>query len=458
MKVDITSSKGLQSNLSVIVTKKELDKKIEERLHEVRNTVNLKGFRPGKVPVDILKKQFGKALHAEVLEKVIQESTYQALQDKNIKPAYQPKIEIKSVDEGKDLEFTIEVEQMPNIKLASLDKINITKYEIKVDEKDVNKRISDLAENSKKYIEVDKNKESKKNDLVEFNYVAQVDGKDFENNKGDKIQIILGKDLFIEGFDKNLIGVKIGDKKEFKIKLPENYPDKNIAGKASSFKCEILNIKTPQEQKIDDEFAKSLGTKDLNELKNMIEKQATKEFDLVTNQLIKKQILDSFDNEKEYKFDLPKVLLDEEINNIEHMMIHEKMNISCEDHDKVKLEDKDKNEAKKLALRRVKLALIINKIADENKIKVTPQELQRELENQLRNYPGQEKKIREYYQKNPGELTKLSGPIFEDKVIDFVKTKVKYLNKTVTKEELQTIFDGDNKETNKKSKSKSSKK
>jgi trigger factor len=439
MKVNVTSSKGLESKLSVIVTKKEIQEKIDKKLDEVKDTINLKGFRPGKAPRELLKKQFGKALYGEVIEKTLNDSAFQALKDKNIKPAGQPKIDIKSSGEDKDLEFTIEVEKVPEIKKVDLNKIEIERYEVKADKKDLETRLNQLAESAKKYKEKDASTAAANNDLVEFNYEATVDGKSFEGNKGEKLQIVLGKDLFIKGFDKQIIGVKKNDEKLVKINLPDNYPKKELAGKASEFKCKITNIKSPEEQKIDDAFAKNMGAKDLSDLKSMIEKQISKEFESITDQLCKKEILDQLD--KQFKIDLPKGMLEAELKTVEHTMVHEKMHEQGEkDHSKIKLDENDKKEVKKISERRVKLALVLANIGEEHSVKVSSQELQGELEKQLRMYPGQEKTIREYYQKNPSELTKLRGPIFEDKVMNLIKEKAKTKVKSITKEELQNIM------------------
>ena len=456
MKVNLTASKGLESKLTVVVTKKEIQEKIDNKLDEVKGTINLKGFRPGKAPRELLKKQFGKALYGEVIEKTLNESTFQALKDKNIKPAGQPKIDIKSSGEDKDLEFTIEVEKIPEIKKVSLDKIEIQKYEVKADKKDLDNRLSQLAESSKKYNDKEKTKPAEKNDLVVFNYEATVDGKSFDGNKGENLQIVLGKDLFIQGFDKQMIGVKKDEEKLVKVKLPDNYPKKELAGKESKFQCKVLNIKSPEDQKIDDNFAKNMGAKNLTDLKSMIEKQISKEFESITDQLVKKEILDQLDNK--YKMELPKRMLDDEIKNVEHTFIHEKMNEKGEkDHSKIKLDENDKKEIKKISERRVKLALVLSNIGEENNIKVSSQELQAELEKQLRMYPGQEKTIREYYQKNPAELAKLRGPLFEDKVMNLIQQKAKAKVKIVTKEELQKIIGSENKK-NSELKAKTSKK
>ena len=448
MKVTVESNKGLSSELKVVIEKKEIEKKIETRLHELKDTINLKGFRPGKAPMELLKKQFGSAVYGEVLEKTLQQSAFDALKEKKITPANQPKIDVKKSGEDQDLEFTISVEQVPEIEKIDFNKIVLNKYEVKSDKKEIEERLKNIADGNKKYVE--KKDKASKDDLIVFDFIATVDGKEFEGNKGEKLQIVLGKDLFVPGFDDQLIGVKSGDEKVAKVNLPNNYPKKELAGKEAEFKCKIIEVKKGEEQKIDDTFAKNMGAKDLKDLEEMISKQISREFQNVSDQLLKKEILDELD--KKYKFELPKSLLDDEIKNVEHTLIHEKMDElrakgekfkHDHDHDKIKLDDKDKKTALDIAKRRVKLALLLNKTGEENQIKVTQEELKFELENQLRNYPGQEKNIRDFYQKNPNELVKLRGPVFEDKVIDLIKSKAKITTKTLSKDELIKLFNKD---------------
>ena len=448
MKVTVESNKGLSSELKVIVEKKEIEKKIETRLNELRDTINLKGFRPGKAPLELLKKQFGSAVYGEVLEKTLQQSAFDALKEKKITPANQPKIDVKKSGEDQDLEFTISVEQVPEIEKIDFNKITLNKYEVKSDKQEIDERLKNIAQGNKKYVE--KKDKAIKNDLIVFDFVATVDGKDFDGNKGEKLQIVLGKDLFVPGFDDQLIGVKAGDEKIAKVNLPNNYPKKELAGKEAEFKCKIIEVKKGEDQKIDDTFAKNMGAKDLKDLEEMISKQISREFQNVSDQLLKKEILDELD--KKYNFELPKSLLEDEIKNVEHTLVHEKMDELRakgekfkheHDHDNIKLDNKDKKDALDIAKRRVKLALLLNKTGEENQIKVTQEELKFELEKQLRNYPGQEKNIRDFYQKNPNELIKLRGPVFEDKVIDLIKSKAKITTKTLSKDELVKLFNKD---------------
>ena len=445
MKVTVSETKGLKTNLNVLVKKQEIDKKIEERIVELQKTVNIKGFRPGKAPINLLKKQFAQALYGEVLEKILQDNTYQALNDNKIKPASQPKIEIKSSGEDKDLEYTISVEKTPDIKKIELEKINLTDYKLKIEKKDLEERINLLAEGQKKYINKNEGEKSIKGDLVVFDFEATVNGKAFDGNKGEKVQIILGKELFIKGFDEQILGCKANEKVNVKINLPENYPNKELANKTAIFNCKILDVKKSESVVIDDQFAKNLGAKDLSDLKILLEKQLSKEQSSITETIVRKEILDYLD--ENCKFDLPEDLVKNEQEIVKHSFIHEKAHKDephddhkhGHDHSNIKLTKEEEEDILDISRRRVKLALVLNQIGEDYKIQVTTQELQQELQKQMSMYPGQEKQIRDYYQKNPSEITRLRGPIYEDKIVELVKSKAKVIVKEVNKKELEQL-------------------
>jgi trigger factor len=445
MKVTVSETKGLKTNLNVLVKKQEIDKKIEERVVELQKTVNIKGFRPGKAPINLLKKQFAQALYGEVLEKILQDNTYQALNDNKIKPASQPKIEIKSSGEDKDLEYTISVEKTPDIKKIELEKINLTDYKLKIEKKDLEDRINLLAEGQKKYINKNEGEKSIKGDLVVFDFEATVNGKAFDGNKGEKVQIILGKELFIKGFDEQILGCKANEKVNVKINLPENYPNKELANKTAIFNCKILDVKKSESVVIDDQFAKNLGAKDLSDLKILLEKQLSKEQSSITETIVRKEILDYLD--ENCKFDLPEDLVKNEQEIVKHSFIHEKAHKDephddhkhGHDHSNIKLTKEEEEDILDISRRRVKLALVLNQIGEDYKIQVTTQELQQELQKQMSMYPGQEKQIRDYYQKNPSEITRLRGPIYEDKIVELVKSKAKVIVKEVNKKELEEL-------------------
>ena len=257
MKVTVENKKGLQKDLKVFIDKKTISGYMDEKYDEIRKDVVLKGFRPGKVPTEILKRQFGKAVYGEVIDKVLKDTTTKALEENKIKPAGQPKIDLKSFGEGKDLEYIITVTELPNIDVSSINKIKVDDYEVKIDNTETDKRIDQIAKSQNNFKEVDEKYAAKTKDLVAFDYKATVDGNDFEGNEGKNTQLVLGKDLFIKGFDKQLEGVKKNDSKKVEVNLPENFPKKELINKKAVFDCKINSVKTPEDVKINDDFAKS---------------------------------------------------------------------------------------------------------------------------------------------------------------------------------------------------------
>ena len=425
MKVKINSKKNLKVNLSILVDKKTIQKKMDDKLVELKDKVQLKGFRPGKVPPQVIKNQFGKAIYGEVIDGLLKETSTKALEENKIKVAGQPKIDLKTFGEGKDLDYTMEVEILPDIKLKSLDKIKATSYEIEVEKELVEKRLKEIAKNQQNFSDKSSNQPSEKNDLIIFDYLAKVDGKDFEGNTGKNIQLVLGKDLFIKGFDQQLIGTKINQSKSVSVKLPENYPKKDLVNKQASFNCKILNIKKPIETKIDDEFGKKLGAKDLNDLKELIRKQIKSQYQNTLETITKRKILEQLD--KDHDVDLPQNLVEQEVKLLTQ-------NIKKDDL------EKNKKENLKLAKSRIKTGLILNEIGIKNNLKVNESEIQGEIQKQLRSMPGQEKMVLEYYKNNQSAVASLRGALYEEKVVELIKNKIKLEKKNINTKEAEEIL------------------
>ena len=425
MKVTVDSKKGLKTNLKVFVEKKTIEEKMGVRLTELSKTVNLKGFRPGKVPADVLKRQFGKAVYGEVLDQILKETSTKAIEEKKIKVAGQPKLDLKSYGEGKDLNYTLEIDELPSIKLKSIENIKFIDYEIKVTEKEIEKRIDDIAKNQNNFKDKNENETAKNGDLVAFDYDATIENKSFEGGQGKNTQIVLGKDLFIKGFDKQLLGVKKNQVKEVAATLPENYPKKEFVNKKANFKCKILNVKKPETVKVDDQFAKNLGAKDLKDLKQLTNKQIENQYKMSLEELSKEKILNQL--EKMHDVQLPDNLVQQELTIISQHL---------------KKEDKEKNkkESEKIAKKRIKLGLILNELGEKNNLKVDEQELRNEIQKQVHSMPGQQKQVLEYYQKNPSATTSLRGSIYEEKIINLIKQKSKQTKKTISIKEAEEII------------------
>jgi trigger factor len=428
MKIEVQNKKGLTTVLSIIVDKKTIQEKLDNKLSELQSEVSLKGFRPGKVPPAVIKSQFGKAIYGEVIDKILQESSNKALKEKKIKAAGQPKIDLKTFGEGKDLNYTIEVDSLPEVILASFDKYTANEYLLKVESKLIDEKIIEIAKNNKTFS--DKNDKSEKDDLVIFDYNASIDGEKFEGSEGKNTRLEIGKDLFLKGFDEKLIGVKKEENKIIEVNLPENYPNKELANKKAKFECKIINIQKATEAKIDDTFAKNMGAKDLTDLKLLIEKQITTQYKQSLDSITKKEILDQI--EKLHKIELPKNLVEQEV----HLMTHQLKKDQIDKH-------KDKN--LKIAQSRIKLGLILNEYGEKNNLKVSEEEVQGEVQKQIKGMPGQEKMVLDYYQKNPSAAQSLKGALYEEKILNLFKSKINLKKKNITTKEAEKIISDFNK-------------
>ena len=433
MKVTVNSKKGLKIDLKVFVDKKTMNVHMSEKYEELKKTVALKGFRPGKVPAEILKKQFGKAIYGEVLDKVLKETSAKALEEQKIKVAGQPKIDLKTFGEEKDLEYTIQVEELPKVGIEQINNIKLTNYEVKVSDKDIQKRIAEMAKNQNNFKDKKDDEKSQNGDLIVFDYKATVDDQNFEGGEGKNTQIILGKDLFIKNFDKHLLGVKKNQEVTAEVILPENYPNKKYSNKKAKFFCKILNVKKPEITQINDEFAKNLGAKDLNDLKILVSKQVHNQYKQTLDLITKNEILNQLDKFKE--IEIPKNLINQEVEILSQGMSNEE-------------KEKNKLEHEKSAKKRIKTGLILNEFGDKNNIKVHEDEIKQEIQKQINTMPGQEKMVMEYYQKNPSAYASLRGGIYEDKIISLIKEKAKSQKKSISTEEAEKIIINQNKQNN----------
>ena len=433
MKVTIENKKGLNKDLKVLIDKKTMNTYMDEKYEDIKGTINLKGFRPGKVPREILKRQFGKAVFSEVLDKVIKETSTKALEENEIKPAGQPKLDLKTYGEDKELEYVISVTELPKVETKSIENIKFDQYTVKIDEKETDKRINEIAKNQPNFKESPTDTKAKEGDLVIFDYKATVDDKPFKGDEGKNTQLTLGKDLFLKGFDKQLIGVKKNDEKLVEAVLPENFPEKNLVNKKAKFKCKVTSIKNPEKVVINDEFAKNLGAKDLKDLKSLISKQINDEYKNSLDRLTKNQILKEI--EKINVNEIPENLIEEEVKILSQGMKEEDAK-------------KSKKNLEEVAKKRIKVGLILNEFGEQNKIKVSEQELQAEVQKQIRMMPGQEKMVMDFYQKNQSALASLRGTVYEEKIISSIKEKAKASHKEVTKDEAEKILKDSQKKGN----------
>ena len=425
MKVTVENIKGLNKDVKVFIDKETMSSYMDKKYEEIKGTVNLKGFRPGKVPKEVLKRQFGKAVFGEVLDKVLKDTSTKALEEKKIKPAGQPKLDLKTYGEDKELEYVLSVTELPKVEVKSLESIKFDQYTVKIDKSETDKRIKEIAKNQPSFKEANPDAKTKDGDQVTIDYKATVDGKDFKGSEGKNTQLTLGKDLFLKGFDKQLLGLKKDDEKIVEATLPENFPEKELVNKKAQFNCKIINIKNPEEVKIDDSFAKNLGAKDLDDLKTLISKQINDEYKNSLDQLSKNQILKEI--EKIKVDEIPENLVEEEVKILSQGMSEEEAK-------------KNKLKFTETAKTRIKTGLILNEFGEQNKINVSEQEIQAEVQKQLRMMPGQEKMVMDFYQKNPSAVASLRGTVYEEKILNLIKDKAKANKKEISKDEAEKIL------------------
>ena len=437
MKVEVKSKKGLRTILSVIVDKKNIQMKMDERLKELQKEVSLKGFRPGKVPPGVIKSQFGKSIYGEVVDKILRETSTKAIDEKKLKVAGQPKIDLKQFGEGKDLNYELQIDCLPSVTLKNFEKFKATSFKIKIEDKIIDEKLNEIASQNKQFEDKNENEKAINGDQVTFDYSATVDGNKFDGSEGKGVQLELGKDLFLKGFDEQLIGVKKNDTKTLDATLPANHPKKELANKKTKFECKISNVKKPKASKIDDDFAKLMGAKDIKDLRSLIEKQISSQYSQALNSITKKEILDQI--EKNHQVDLPQNLIDQEISIMTKSL---------------KQEDKEKHKSKneKLAKSRIKLGLLLNEYGEKNNLKVSDDELSNEIQKQIKGMPGQEKMVLEYYQKNPNASQSLKGSLYEEKIIELIKSKINLTTKEINTKEAEKIiaeFNKSNEDTEK---------
>jgi trigger factor len=403
---------------------------MDERLKELQKEVTLKGFRPGKVPPDVIKSQFGKSIYGEVVDKILRETTTKAIDEKKLKVAGQPKIDLKQFGEGKDLNYELQIDCLPSVVLKNFDKFKATSFKVKIEDKIIDEKLKEIANQNKQFEDKNDNEKAVNGDQVTFDYSATADGNKFEGSEGKGVQLELGKDLFLKGFDDQLIGVKKNDTKIIDATLPANHPKKELANKKTKFECKVLNVKKPKGSQIDDKFAKLMGAKDVTDLKSLIEKQISNQYSQALNSITKKEILDQI--EKNHQVDLPQNLIDQEISVMTQ-------NLKQED------KEKHKSNNEKLAKSRIKLGLLLNEFGEKNNLKVSDDEVRNEIQKQIKGMPGQEKMVLEYYQKNPSASQSLKGSLYEEKIIELIKSKIKLTSKEINSKEAEKIINEFNK-------------
>ena len=439
MQVTETLNEGLKRAYSIKLTAAELDTKVTEKLHEAQPDVEMKGFRKGKVPLALLKRQFGQRIMGEAMQETIDGAMSKHFEDSGDRPAMQPNVEMKEGEkwkEGDDVEVSLTYEALPTIPEVDFSKIKLQKLVVKSDKAAVDEALDNLASSTNDFKDRKKGSKAKDGDQIVIDFIGTVGGEAFDGGSSEDYPLVLGSNSFIPGFETQLVGCKVGEDKKVKVTFPQEYGSENLAGKDAEFACKIKNVKEPVPAKINDELATKFGAEDLKALKVQISERLESEYGGAARAVMKRHLLDALD--KKVKFELPPSLVEAEAKQIAHQLYHEE-NPDVKDHEHEDI--KPSKEHNKLAERRVRLGLLLAELGQKAEVEVSDAEMSQAIMAQSRQYPGQEKEFFEFMQKNEQMQQQLRAPIFEDKVVDHIFEQATVTDKKVDKTELQTAVE-----------------
>lgn len=442
MQVTETLSEGLKHEFKISVPASDLDAKAGAKLVDLKDKVRINGFRPGKVPVTHLKKVYGRSVMAETIDQTIRDTNTQLFSERGFRLATEPKItmpseqaEVEELLSGKtDLTYTVAIEVVPAIALADFKTFEVEKPVADVTDADVDAAIKRVADSNRAYAAKAEGAKAESGDRVTINFKGSINGEVFEGGTGEGIQVVIGSNTFIPGFEEQLVGIGVGETRTLKVSFPQNYMNDKLAGQPAEFETSASSIEAPQDIAIDDEFAKTLGLESLDKLKDAARERLVAEFATATRQRVKRALLDRLD--EAHRFEAPPSLVDEEFNLMWNSVKAEMTSAGKTFADEDTTEDAAKEEYRKIADRRVRLGLVLSEIGEKNKISVTDDEVGRAVIERARQMPGREKEVWDYYRNNAQALAQLRAPIYEDKVVDFILELANVTEKKVSREDL----------------------
>jgi trigger factor len=449
MQVTETLADGLKREYRVVVPASDLDTKVNARLDDLKTRVRINGFRPGKVPVGHLKRVYGRSVMAETIEETVREANASIISDHGFKLAKEPKVtlpeteaDVNAVVEGKaDLSYSVAIEILPNIELADFSSISLEKLSAPVTDEEVDEAVKRLAEQSRPFEDKGEGAKAATGDKVTVSFTGTIDGKPFEGGTGEDIAVDIGSNTFIPGFEEQLAGIAAGETRTVKASFPENYLNRDLAGKEASFEVVAKSIAAPGTVTVDEAFAKSLGMESLDKLKEALRERITREHAAESRRKVKRKLLDALD--ERHRFELPPTLVEEEFENVWRTVTSDLEAQKKTFADENTTEEAARTEYRVIAERRVRLGLVLSEIGAKNNIQVGDDELSRAVMERARQFPGQEQRIWDYYRKSPEATASLRAPLYEEKVVDFLLELVKSSEKTVPREELYRDDDED---------------
>ncbi len=462
MQVNETLNEGLKREFEIVVPASEIEAELDGRLAELAPQMSLPGFRPGKVPPSLLKARYGESLLGEILEKAVNTNTEMALNERGLRPAVQPRVEITAYDKGKDLEYKVSVELMPEIEPIDFSTLTVERTVAAVDDKAVDEALERMAGQQKDSEPVTEERGAAEGDVVVIDFEGKIDGVAFDGGAAQDHHLELGSNSFIPGFESQLVGAKAGESRDVTVSFPADYQASHLAGKEAVFGVTVKEIRAPKPVSIDDEFATRFGLDNLQALRDAVREQMQGEFAEAARSRTKRSLLDAL--AERHSFGVPQGMVEEEYRGIVHQVVAHSGDEAGHDHDHdhdhdhhdhdhhdhsghpsedEKISEEDRAEYRQIAERRVRLGLLLSEVGRMNNIQVTDEEVTNAIRSQAARFPGQERFVFEYYQKNPEALAQVRAPLFEDKVVDFILEMATVTEKQVTPEQLFAEDDAD---------------
>ena len=433
MQVQETSAEGLKREFKVVVPADEIESNVVQRLNEIGSAVKVPGFRPGKVPISLLKTRYGAAVRGEVLERTIQNSWQKALTEKGLRPATEPKVEIVTFEDGVDLEYKLAVELMPEIEPVNFSGIELVRRVVKVSDEEIDRTIQRLAENQRSFA-AEEGRAAQTGDRLLLDFVGRIGGEEFAGGTVSDFELELGTGSFLAGFEEQLVGAKPGEKREVKVEVAEDHSNDQLRGKEVAFDVTVKEVRAPTAVAVDDALAQANGLENLNALKASVREEIEREYVQLSRTQLKRSLLDRLSESQ--NFDLPQGIVDAEFEVIWKQVEDARARDALDEEDKAKTEEELKASYREIAERRVQLGLLLSEIGRANNITVTQDDLNRVMRREASRFPGQEGRVLEYFQKTPQALQELQAPIFEDKVVDFIFEMANITEEEVSAEEL----------------------
>ncbi|MBY8333181.1 trigger factor [Qipengyuania pacifica] len=442
MQIKETTNEGLKRAYTVTIPAKEIDERVNSEVKKIAPQVKMPGFRPGKVPANLVRKMHGEQLHAQTLNDMIRESVDKVMADNKLRPAMQPSVELdEGYEEGKDAALSVELEILPEIDAPEVDGLALERLTVPVTDEQVDEAVERIASNNKSYKDAAKTKKAADGDQLIIDFVGRVDGTEFEGGKAENTPLTIGSGQFIPGFEEQLTGVKTGDKKTITVTFPEDYPAENLKGKEAEFDVTVQQVKVPTDTKIDDEFAKNLGLEGLDKLKELLRGQLEQETSGLTRTQMKRQLLDTL--AAGHDFAVPQGMVDAEFEQIWAQLQQEAARSDDAETMLKEMED-EKDDYRKIAERRVRLGLLLSEIGQKNGVEVNANEMNMLIQQAAQQYRAEDReRFIQYVQQEPMAAAQLRAPLYEDKVVDFLFDKAEITDREVTREELEAAIEAE---------------